>query len=116
MHLFVLLLKKRSNILMGLSIIFLINYVNFVTPDISRPLTIIGFFSVVFLTGVSALYVILGGFKEKSRRLLWASTVSLCIVYIVALGSLKLLAVSHVLMATVVTTIILFVIEKSYTR
>lgn len=116
MHLFVLYMKKKSTILVLLSFGVLALFTTTTSPDITNPLIIGSFFALFACVIMSIAYLLLRTIRERGRRLMWSGALTAYASYLLALSSLRLLTAPYVLVSSVVLTILLFIIEKSYTR
>jgi hypothetical protein len=109
-------MKKKSLIsLVVLGVLFSL-FVIFIAPDISRPLTIIGFFAIFTLLIANTAYLGLMKIKESSRRVIWSVSLATFAGYLVALSSLKLFTASQFVLTSVALVVLLFIVEKSYAR
>ena len=116
MHLFVLYMKKKSTILVLLSLGLLVIFTTTTSPDITNPLVIGGFFALFACVVMSLSYTLLRTIHERGRRLMWSAALTAYASYLLALSSLRLLTAPYLLVSSAVLTILLFIIEKSYTR
>jgi hypothetical protein len=111
-----MLMKKKSLIsLVVLGVLFNL-FVAIIAPDISRPLTIIGFFTIFTLLIANTAYFGLMRIKERSRRVVWSVSLAAFAGYLVALSSLKLFTLSQFVLTSVALLALLFIVEKSYAR
>jgi hypothetical protein len=116
MHLFVMFMKKKSLISLLVLVVTFGLFLVLTTPQITKPLTIVGFFVLLVLTIANAVYLLLIKISERTRRVVWSTSFALYIGYLVALGSLRLFTLSQFLLATVALGILLFIVERSYAR
>lgn len=116
MHLFVLYMKKKSTILVLLFLGLLVIFTTTTSPDITNPLVIGGFFALFACVAMSMSYTLLRTIHERGRRLMWSAALTAYASYLLALSSLRLLTAPYLLVSSAVLTILLFIIEKSYTR
>lgn len=95
------------------SAIALVVYVFSVTPSLSNPLSLAGFYIIGAVLIMSSLYRLLAFLKSRTKRYLWALSGTLFIVYIGALGTLNALSITNVSLATTVLLALLFMIDRS---
>jgi hypothetical protein len=116
MHLFVMILKKKSTIFLMMNVASMAVFLSTVEPNITRPLSIMGFFAMLVLLVSSIAYVVLYGLKPQARRLVWSAAFSLYVAYLLALGSLRLFSLPQLALASLAVATLLFIVERSYSR
>jgi hypothetical protein len=84
-------MNKYHKYLLAFGVIALVVYVNAITPDIKSPLTIAGFFGMLFLNAYLVISMFIGLYMvgySSGRRYLLSALSAAAVVYILAIMSL----------------------------